>query len=243
MNSTGTKIFAGTTALVLACSASSLSAQPQDYSTGSPYPGAPTGPGSSHYYWNPFNDKLYLGFDIGAAFQQDITLSDSIGDSEKVTFGTGARLDCQLGYNFTPNWAAEVEVGLVISPVAQSYVLGTDFMSVDYTELPVMVNVLYTRPLGHHFSAYGGGGIGGVFSGYSNDFGGSTPTESAFGFQVMAGIKYVISDRWDFRVAYKFLGTTGHDVGSGYDSNGMPTEFRSDGNLTHSVLLVLTCKF
>lgn len=170
-------------------------------------------------------------------------MSDSIGDSETVTFDPGARLDCQLGYNFTRNWAAELEVGLIISPVKHSLILGTDFMDVDDTELPVMVNVIYTRPLGHHFSAYIGGGVGGVFSEYSDEFGDTTPSDSAFAFQGMAGIKYVINDRWDLGVAYKFLGTTEHDVGPGFDSNENATEFKSDGTMTHSVLVALTCKF
>jgi opacity protein-like surface antigen len=241
MNAIRTKILAGAAALAVAFSAWHLSAQPDYYYYG-PYPAPPAPPASDRYY-APLSGKLYLGFDVGVAFQQDITLSDSIGDNEKVTFDPGARLDFQLGYNFTSNWATEVELGLVISPVAQSYVLGADFMGVDYTELPVMVNVIYTRPLGRRVSVYLGGGIGGVFSQYSNDFGGSTPTDSAFGFQALAGIKYAISDRWDFGIAYKFLGTTEHDVGPGFDSNGFPTEFKSDGTLTHAVLVTLTCKF
>lgn len=232
-------MLAGAVALAAASSASNLCAQPYYYAPDT----VPPAGTASGYYYAPLSGKLYLGFDVGAAFQQDITLSDSIGDSEEVTFDPGARLDFQFGYNFTTNWATELEVGLVINSVAQSYALGADFMNVDFTELPVMVNIIYTRPLGRHFSAYLGGGVGGVFSEYYNDFGGSTPTDSAFGFQAMAGLKYAISDRWDFGVAYKFLGTTEHDVGPGFDSTGFPTEFKSDGTLTHSVLVTLTCRF
>jgi len=243
MNAAKTRILTGAVTLAIACPAASLYAQSSGSYYDSPHSSTQTGAARGRYYAPLLNDQLYLGLDAGVAWQQDITISDSIGDSEKVTFDPGARLDCELGYNFTKNWAAELEVGLDISPVAHSFVLGADFMNVDFTELPVMVNVIYTQPLGRRFSAYVGGGLGGVFSEYSNDFGGSTPTESAFGFQALAGIKYAISDRWDFGIAYKFLGTTEHDVGPGFDSNGFPTEFRSDGTLTHSILVTLTCRF
>ncbi len=238
------KILAGVAGLALANSASCLQAQPYwpaYYDT--PYSGAPTGTMPGRYYATPLSGKVYLSFDLGPAWQQDITMSDPIGDSEKVTFDPGARLDFDFGYNFTKNWAAELEIGLIVNQVKNSFFLGTDFMEVDWVELPIMVNVIYTQPLGRHFSAYVGGGIGGVFSDYSNEFGGTTASDTTFGFQGLAGIKYAINDRWDIGVAYKFLGTTDHDVGPGFDSNGNPTEFESDGTMTHSVLMALTFKF
>ena len=51
----------------------------------------------------------------------------------------------------------------------------------------MMVNVIYTQPLGHHFSAYVGGGLGGVFSDYSDEFGGTTESDSTFAFQGLGG--------------------------------------------------------
>ncbi len=245
MNATKSRILAGTATFVLANFTSCLQAEPSLLACyEAPYSNAPVGAAPRRYDATPLSGKVYLGFDAGAAFQQDITITDSVGDSDKVAFGTGARLDCELGYNFTKNWAAELEVGLIINPVAHSYVLGTDFMSVDFTELPVMLNVIYTQPLGHHFMAYAGGGVGGVFSEYSDEFGDTTPSDSAFAFQGMAGVKYAINERWDLGVAYKFLGTTGHDVGPGVAYDGTtPTEYKSDGTLTHSVLVALTCKF
>jgi len=115
-------------------------------------------------------------------------------------------------------------------------------MDVDLVELPIMLNVIYTQPLGRHFSAYVGGGMGGAFSDYSSGWG-STESDTTFAFQGLAGLKYTFNEHWDLGVTYKFLGTTEHDVGSGWDSNGNVTEFKSDGTLTHSVLVALTCKF
>lgn len=204
----------------------------------SPYYGAP-----NHYYMPPPTGKVYVGFDGGAAFQQNITISDTIGDTDQVTFGTGARLDCQVGYNFTTNWAVELDTGVIIVPVENSVFLGTDFMNVDFVEVPIMANVIYTRPFGRHFSAYVGGGVGGAFSNYNNDFGGSTEGDTTFAYQGLAGLKYRFNERWDLGLTYKFLGTTQHDLGSGLDSNRNFTEFTSNGTKTHSVLLTLTCRF
>jgi len=212
MQTTRMIIIAGAVAFALANTVSCLHAQqswPYYYDTA--YYGTMRG----RYDLPPPSGKVYPSFDIGAAFQQDITLSDPMGDSEQVTFDPGARLDFDFGYNFTTNWTAELEIGLIVSQVKNSSILGTDFMEVDWVELPMMINVIYTQPLGHHFSAYVGGGVGGAFSDYSNEFGGTTASDTTFAFQGLAGLKYTINDRWDLGLAYKFLGTTEHDVGPG----------------------------
>lgn len=226
-------------AAVLAYPSRLLAQQAWPYYYGPAY----SGPMPAGYSLPPPGGKWYLGMDAGVAFQQDVTLSDTAGDRENVTFDPGARLDFDLGYNFTKNWATELEMGLIINQVKHSAFLGTDFMEVDFVELPVMLNVIYTQPLGRHFSARIGAGMGGAFSNYSNEFGGTTESDTAFAFQGVAGLGYAINARWDLAVTYRFLGTTQHDVGSGWDSQGNPTQFKSDGTLTHSVLLMLTCKF
>ena len=83
-------------------------------------------------------------------------------------------MDCQIGYNFTPNWAAEMDTGLIVSRSKIRSYSGLISWSVDFVEVPIMANVIYTQPLGRHFSAYVGGGVGGAFSNYENEFGGTT---------------------------------------------------------------------
>ena len=167
-----------------------------------------------------------------------------MGGSEKVKFDPGARLDVAVGYNFTQNWAAELEVGLIISPVQSSYALGTDYMSVYLTELPVLVNGIYTQPLSKWCSVYIGGGVGGVFVHYEDEYWDTTPTAATFAYQGLAGIRFMISQNCELGLGYKYLATTGYDVGSGIAYNSfVPVEFKSDGNQTQSVLLTLTCRF
>ena len=86
--------------------------------------------------------------------------------------------------------------------------------------------------------------MGGVFSHYEDEYGDSTSSASAFGYQGMAGLKLAVSERWTLGVGYKFLGTTGYNVGSGVAYDGYtPTEYKSSGNQTHSILVTLACNF
>ncbi|HTY88640.1 MAG TPA: outer membrane beta-barrel protein [Candidatus Acidoferrum sp.] len=245
MNATKTRILAGAVALAAAHCPPGLRAQTStatvmDYR----YPSNSGGAAPGHDSVLPLGGKVYLGFDAGVALQQNITLSDNVGDSGQVTFDPGARLDLQVGYNFTTNWAAEFELGLIISPVKYSYALGTDYMGVDLVQMPLMVNVIYSRTLGRGFSVYAGGGVGGIFSHYQDEYGDTTSSASAFAYQGLAGVKYALNRKWDLGVGYKFLGTTEYDVGSGVAYDGFtPTEYKSSGNVVHSILLTLTCKF
>jgi opacity protein-like surface antigen len=199
---------------------------------------------SDHYLTPTPGSKFYLGFDAGVAFQRNITISDSVGDKDHVTFNPGARLDMEVGYDFTKHWAVELEMGLTVNEVQHSVVLGTASDNWNLVELPVLVNVIYNMPIGDHWTAYVGGGAGGIFSNYQDEFGNATSTDSAFAYQGEAGIKYVINDKWDVGIGYKFLGTTEHDVGSGIAFNGTtPTEYKSDGTMIQSILATCTFKF
>ena len=251
MKTTKTRFFAGAITLALANSISSLHAQSPPPASAindnPPVTGTPNG-GPPHGYYAPLDGRLYLGFDAGVALLQDVTISDNFGDSEKVTFDPGVRLDMMLGYQFTENWAAEIEFGLIANQVKQSYMLGTDYMSVTYLQLPILLNGIYTLPLNKSksCSVYFGAGVGGVFSQYTNEYGDQTPGDTAFAYQGMAGFRWAINRQWELGLGYKFLGTTESDVGSGVAYDGYtctPTEFKSDGTMTHSILATLTYRF
>ena len=55
-----------------------------------------------------------------------------------------------------------------------------------------------------------------------------------FGAMPEYGTQIGLDDRWAICVAYKFLGTSDHDLGSGVTM---------DGSFTHSLLATLTYKF
>jgi opacity protein-like surface antigen len=247
MKATNIRRIAGVLTLALIGSSASLHAQSPPPSA-NPYIPPDTGTPAflpAGGYRSPLDGKLYVGFDAGVALQQDVTISDSIGDSEKVTFDPGVRLDWMLGYQFNEHWAAELELGFIANQVKHSYALGTDYYSVTYFQFPLLVNGIFTLPLNRSesCSVYFGAGLGGVFSQYVDEYGDETPSESTFAYQGLAGFRWAINPRWELGLGYKFLGTTGHDIGGGWDSNGNPTEFKSDGTVTHSILATVTYRF
>lgn len=199
---------------------------------------------TSSYYSEPLSDTFYVGMDAGVAIQDDITVNNSLGESEEVAFDPGVRFDGQLGYCITKNWAAELDVGVIVSQVNRSIVLGAESMNVDLIQVPMVVNVIYSFPIGRGFSAYVGGGGGGIFSEYNNEFGGSTPSDEAFAYQALAGIRYAMSAQWEIGLGYKFLGTSRHDIGEGVGFDGYtPTTYKSDGTMTHAAMATLTYRF
>jgi opacity protein-like surface antigen len=178
--------------------------------------------------------NMYVVIDGGAAFQQNVTLTESQLGSGKVSYNTGPRLDMQIGLNLCTNWAAEFEMGLIISPVSDSWNTDSSFNNTALLQAPLLLNLVYKRPLGNGWSAYVGAGGGAVLNQYENIFGATTPVRAAAAYQGMAGIKYAFNKDWEIGLGYKILGTTDYDVESGV---------RSTGNLCQSVLLTFTGHF
>ncbi len=255
MNISKLPLAAGAVALAFLGSAASLHAQrggfvSQTLTTDCPAPGlillaaAASSPPANHDYYADLDREVYLAFDGGAAKQQGITLSDLQGDREKIHFDTGVRMDLALGHNITKNWAMELEMGLMANTVNYSYTLGTDYGSQSLVQMPLLLNVVFTQPLGSRCAVYVGAGGGGIFSQYADAYGDSTPSAAAWAYQAQAGLRVQLSEHWTMGLGYKLLGTSSYSIGSGvsYDYSS-PTEWRSSGNLSQAVLLTFTCTF
>lgn len=137
-----------------------------------------------------------------------------------------------------------MELGFLVNQVQSSYALGTDYWNVQFYQMPLMANVIYSRELGQHWSIYAGTGVGPVFSYYENDWWDTTPSATSFGCQAMVGLKYRFNELFEMGLGYRFLGTTGYTVGNGVAYDGYtPTDYHSDGNLSHSIMLNFTWRF
>jgi len=168
------------------------------------------------------------------AVQRDITIRGA--DVGKVSFDPGFRFDVAIGGG-SESWRAEFEFGFIYNSVKSfnGDSLNSEGVRPDVYELPMMVNVIYKLPFHGPVTAYVGAGIGGVygiFVGSDTSILGFT-TDITFGYQGLAGVKYAVSDRCDLGVAYKFLGTTEHDLDFS----------KLDGTMTHSLLATLSFKF
>ena len=180
------------------------------------------------------SSKSYMRFDAGAALQQDLTIRDSGG--AKISYDTGFRFDVIGGGRFNESWSAELEVGMIHNSVKTigGVPLSSTGESLDHYQFPMMVNVVYKLPFRGRLSAHVGAGIGGVYSWF---WGGNilnSSTDLTFGYQGMLGVNYAITKRWDLGLAYKFLGTTEHDLGSGV---------KADGTRSHALLAAATFNF
>ncbi len=178
--------------------------------------------------------KAYMRLDAGVALQQDLTIKDSGG--AKISYDTGFRFDVIGGGRFNESWSAEVEVGLIHNSVKTigGVPLSSTGDSLDHYQIPMMVNVVYKLPFRGRFSAQVRAGIGGVYSLFwgGNIF--NSSTDLTFGYQGMLGVNYAITKRWDLGLAYKFLGTTDHDLGFGG---------KTDGTRSHALLAAATLNF
>jgi opacity protein-like surface antigen len=177
--------------------------------------------------------KGYLTFDGGVTLQRDVTVRD--GGGAKASFDPGFRLDAAFGVGtHTPNsWAGEFEFGLIYNSMKPIEALDSEHL--DVYEIPLMVNVIYTLPLDGPVTAYIGGGIGAVYGVFAGDGTGilGFSTDVTFGYQGIMGLGYSIGEKAKLGIAYKFLGTTDHDMGA----------FRSGGTMTHCLLAKLTFTF
>ena len=234
MNTIKIKLIIGTATLALVGTAFHLYAgdsQGEWYAT---HPTAYTSPSSSSGGFP--TGRLYLGADAGLALQQDVTIKDSGG--AKISFDPGARFDVAVGYHFTDAWAAEFQAGVIYNSIDKIAGISLDSqgLSANLYEIPLMANLTYTLPVGERFSAYLGAGVGGVVGVFHGEGGGESTdhTDLTFGYQGILGLKYALHDKMGLSLAYKFLGTTDHDFGSGV---------KSEGTRTHSVLVAFTIKF
>ncbi len=174
--------------------------------------------------------QAYLGFDVGLALQQDLTVQDTGGG--KLSFDPGVRLDLGGGVHLSPSWKLGLELGIIYNSVSSIGGQTGGFGGVDYLQMPIMANVIYTLPLKGPVSAYAGVGVGGVYEVLATDWFGSEESFS-FGYQGMLGVKYALSETVDLGLAYRLLGTIEHDLG----------DATVDGTFSHSIVAAFTFKF
>ncbi|MGH8247899.1 MAG: porin family protein [Gammaproteobacteria bacterium] len=177
---------------------------------------------------------LYFSADAGANWAQDADI-ESGGALET---DIGFRFSAGVGYNLNKNWGVEFDTGWVWNSIDK---LGGSSLSGDssFSHIPFMVNVVYRYPIGAKFETYIGGGAGGVYSILNIDEPGGSDDDGdvVFGWQAIAGVRYLLSETMSVGVGYKYLGTTEgeYDIGGG--------SINIDGVHNHSFGGVFNWKF
>jgi len=180
-----------------------------------------------------------VSFEGGISLVEKSTIHDGSDTSAKASFEPGVRLDLRVGETFTNGFGLDVDLGLIYNQM-KANPLSAENGTLDFYQIPMMLEVTYALPRFGPFRAYLGGGIGAVYGIFTGDGTGLLGFDSdlTFGYQATAGLKYAINEHWEIGVAYRFLGTTEHELDSGFGS-----VVRMDGTLTHSLMATISFKF
>ena len=180
---------------------------------------------------------LYFNADVGANWAQDADVKREGPFGANITddleTDVGFRFSAGVGYNLNHNWGVEFDTGYVWNGIKDS---GDS----SFSHIPFIVNVVYRYPIGAKLETYIGGGVGGVYSVFTADDGplDDDDADVVFGWQAIAGIRYLLSETMSVGVGYKYMGT---DEGE-YDINGLG-KFKIDSVHNHSFSAVFNWKF
>lgn len=172
-----------------------------------PPPVAPVAPGAVAT-WNRF----YVSLHGGVGWLQDTSL-DYVNDalpSRSLGFDTGWTVAGAAGFQMTPWWRAEIEVGHRGNGV-HSISPGTGSSgSVSATTL--MVNGYLDVPIQGALTPYVGAGFGKAWISHDLTVDGvtltpSSNTTSPWAYQLMFGTNVAIAPRWSAGLEYRFLST------------------------------------
>ena len=194
-----------------------------------------------------WTQNLYAKVDVGAVFQQNATLYQSLGAPKSTaTFNPGIRGDIVLGYDINESWAAEFDTGLLWNSMAKvgGASLSSLGQSFDTYTIPLLVNVTYKIPLKGSWSPYVGVGFGGAAAIASFNTGGLVPTVTSdstfvFAYQAAVGLKYKLTKNASIDIAYEFFGATDPS----WNFNKIPDRVKEGGFYTHSFSLDFTWNF
>ncbi len=191
--------------------------------------------------------QFYVGVDGGAVFQNNPGIRSGTGfggSSGDVKFDTGWRAGGVIGYSFCNYFSTELDASVIYNRINQigNQPLSPVGANAHLDEFPLLVNGVFTWPLGK-FRPYAGIGVGAAVGNFEgNNIPGSTNpsyrnTDVTFAYQAEVGISYTVVNHLDLGVAYKFTGTTDHD----WTDNGVP--LKTDGTMAQSIMGTITYRF
>jgi len=173
--------------------------------------------------------------DGGVTRTQDTVVDDGLGNSTPVSFDSGLRFDLRLGVRSPVGFGAEIDLGVLYNQLKTNPLFPSGG-KLDLYQVPILLNGFYSFRVLGPLRIQLGGGIGAVYGVFSGDGTSLIDVSSdvSFGYQGFGQISYALNERLDIGVAYKYLGTTSHDWGSG---------IKMDGTRTHALMAALTIKF
>jgi len=194
------------------------------------------------------DSPFYVRGSIGPAFVQDAQLEGFFSEpvsNNRIEFDPGIRFDAVGGYQATPWFAAEVEMGFIYGSVKS--VEGTSDDDLGFSQSPIMVNAVFQLPNKTGLVPFiGGGGGMSINSIYADDFtlGGTTIDGGAaavtYIYQAFGGLRYDFNPRMSAGLIYKYSVTGDSDWEPEFGPSG---EASIGGLCTHSITAAFTYRF
>jgi len=203
-------------------------------------------------------NTLYFDVGAGANFQQDTDAKFSgepYTEMGKARFSPGEEIELKAGYKPYQWLAVELAAGFIQNNISS---IGTyPVQGVDFTQFPVMANIVLSREVFRNWSVYVGAGAGFIVSqwdcalqpyvkishnglpsiGYY-PFHQTTASDLVPGYEAMAGIRYKLAKCWSLKLGYQFLATT-----EGHNWTIDSEEVKTNPTMSHSLTLSLTYSF
>jgi len=147
----------------------------------------------------------YAGASVGFFVPHDSDLSVSGGGSGDVEYDLGLGFNVKAGYNFD-GYRVEGEIGYKAADVDRisSGGISASVNGADITILSYMVNGYYDFKVNSPFKPFIGAGIG-IIDGEVGD-GGSTTDDVVLGYQLTAGVSYMLNRNLNLDLYYRFQG-------------------------------------
>lgn len=151
----------------------------------------------------------YVGLEAGVNITDD---TDAVGSSTDTgpfagtfEFETGWAGFLTAGYAFTPNWRAELELGIRNNDI-DAFCSGACVSATgDVSQFTQMLNVIYDWRLADQWSLATGLGVGGNYVEVDTQFG--SDQDYVLAGQALVGLNYHISPRMDLTLNYRYLVT------------------------------------
>lgn len=165
--------------------------------------------GSSTIYRS---ERSYFKLDVGPNLVSDFEVSST---GETVSLEPGVRVDLAGGYRLSDGVALEAEFGLARNRLDRfGYLKPSDY---SYSQVPILLNAIWTIPNQSEFRPYIGVGAGTVIA--IQEYRDETITDAGFAAQAQLGIDVMVSASTSIGVGYKLLATRVDDVESTFVLN------------------------
>jgi opacity protein-like surface antigen len=209
------------------------------------------------YHASAQDPGFYFKFGVGPSFTEDVKIQEFFGvtDLGSMDLDPGVRLDLGVGYQFERWIAAEFESGFIFNSIDRFGPRNRvqDFGDSSLSSVPLMLKLVLQAPIHDRFVPFAGAGAGGIVSILDLDdvylpepdvFIHGSESDVVFAWQVFGGLRFILNERFDISLSYKYLRAQSPDYDIRPIFFGEPFERIKLGKIdNHSVMLGATWRF